>query len=1190
MKKLLAVLLAAMILIMALPGVAQAEVKRYVLTDTLTAGYYVIGSYYNSSWSDVVKYPDENNIIDLTSQVAVKTGVNSNNEEEYYLEVEHTTHEFHVIEKGGLFLFQTKKWDDGKNHLLAYMPGSPNSVGYIERTNSIPKRAGWTYDAGNHLMYTYTPGDNPEPRYLHLGSPVGQARCSSEILEGYQIRPRLWKLVENMAVDIDESAQSYTYDGTAKAFELSGDNSDLGDFTIEYRTGNEAWRIVPFTDAGEYDVRITREADHVYAKYDKTITDGLVIEKAELTPKVLSVQGKKYDGTTTASNGVIGLEGAVNNEHPSATGIFTWTSPNAGTTTVNVSDITLSLNWGDNYKLSTDELSDITEPRGASISKVTLSPRVESVDSKEFDGTTDATGKLAFDNAVNSEKPTATATFTWAAAEVGTTRVRVSDIILEDEWATNYDLYRNSLVPMDAPNNASITAKKLTPYIVSVDAKTYDGTTNATNGKLAFKPEDVVTGYDPVIATADFAWASANAGTKTLNVTNITLNNDSQQYYTVSATLSGVESANKEEIGKYTLTPSVKSLNGKIYDGETTATGTIELSRAINGEQPTATGAFNWTSPNAGTTTVNVSNITLGTGWDTNYKLSTTSLTNVTDPGGGASISKYTLTPYVESVEGKTYDGTTTATGTIAFRQAVKDEKPTATATFTWTSPNAGANTVAVKDIKLDTIWATNYKLSATSFPDAPAPGGATISKKELTVTANDSVITYGQAPRDNGIDISGFAGQDNLQNVNITGLADITYDCDYQYTSDKFDDVGDYSLTPDVSGLSAANYTFTAQKGKLTVQPAEIQIDLESQYSYRPTGEPISIPSPTISGVQNGTPPPDKLTVTYYTDKRLTQKTTAKNSGAKAEGKPPAFRGSYYVQVVAKGGGNYKDTEKVVLMRISAPSSGGNGGSSISTMYRVEASAGTGGSIDPSGKLSLPAHSDQEFIITADKGYLIGDLLLDNDSLGPLSSFTLKNIEEDHRIEATFIRLENPFLDILEQQWFYHDVLLAYHHGLVNGRTPNTYAPAGSVTIAEAIKLAACLRQLHTQGEITLRNGDPWYSEYLDYAILSGIVTADAYAGRYEQAATRLDFARLFAAALPDDALEEINVIADGDIPDVRYTDAYGPAVYKLYRAGVLSGNDAARTFSPQSNIVRSEVAAILIRMLYPENRLHLD
>ena len=61
-------------------------------------------------------------------------------------------------------------------------------------------------------------------------------------------------------------------------------------------------------------------------------------------------------------------------------------------------------------------------------------------------------------------------------------------------------------------------------------------------------------------------------------------------------------------------------------------------------------------------------------------------------------------------------------------------------------------------------------------------------------------------------------------------------------------------------------------------------------------------------------------------------------------------------------------------------------------------------------------------------------------------------------------------------------------------------------------------------------------------------------------------------------------NTVADNAIPDVKMDDANAEAIYSFYRAGILTGSDAAGTFNESSSIKRSEVAAILSRM-YNEN-----
>ena len=78
-----------------------------------------------------------------------------------------------------------------------------------------------------------------------------------------------------------------------------------------------------------------------------------------------------------------------------------------------------------------------------------------------------------------------------------------------------------------------------------------------------------------------------------------------------------------------------------------------------------------------------------------------------------------------------------------------------------------------------------------------------------------------------------------------------------------------------------------------------------------------------------------------------------------------------------------------------------------------------------------------------------------------------------------------------------------------------------------------------------------------------------------------------IFANALPGEALGEINEVADGSIPDVPAGHAQAGAIYRLYRAGILQGVDAAHSCNPSSTIRRSEVAAILVRMMDSAKRI---
>jgi hypothetical protein len=126
-------------------------------------------------------------------------------------------------------------------------------------------------------------------------------------------------------------------------------------------------------------------------------------------------------------------------------------------------------------------------------------------------------------------------------------------------------------------------------------------------------------------------------------------------------------------------------------------------------------------------------------------------------------------------------------------------------------------------------------------------------------------------------------------------------------------------------------------------------------------------------------------------------------------------------------------------------------------------------------------------------------------------------------------------------------------------------------------------MHQLYTTDKITLANGEPWYQSYVDYAKANGIISSDY---SWNSPATRAGYMEIFANALPSEAFNVINNIADGAVPDVAMTLPQAAAIYKLYRAGIVQGVDDAHNCDPNSNIKRSEVATILTRMMNKDAR----
>ena len=71
-----------------------------------------------------------------------------------------------------------------------------------------------------------------------------------------------------------------------------------------------------------------------------------------------------------------------------------------------------------------------------------------------------------------------------------------------------------------------------------------------------------------------------------------------------------------------------------------------------------------------------------------------------------------------------------------------------------------------------------------------------------------------------------------------------------------------------------------------------------------------------------------------------------------------------------------------------------------------ISAIAGQGGTISPSGGVSVAVGADQTFNITPNSGFLTSDVIVDGNSIGPATAFTFTDVTSDHTIEARFFEV----------------------------------------------------------------------------------------------------------------------------------------------------------------------------------------
>ena len=182
--------------------------------------------------------------------------------------------------------------------------------------------------------------------------------------------------------------------------------------------------------------------------------------------------------------------------------------------------------------------------------------------------------------------------------------------------------------------------------------------------------------------------------------------------------------------------------------------------------------------------------------------------------------------------------------------------------------------------------------------------------------------------------------------------------------------------------------------------------------------------------------------------------------------------------------------------------------------------------------------------------------------------------------------RGEFPFSDVLSTDWFYSDVAQAYQLNFVNGTSKTTYSPHGLVTIAETITLAVRLSSMYNGLPVPqpATEGD-WYAPFVDAAVEAKLIRKDQFKN-YNAPASRREVVQIIGNIFREEYLPAINMFME--VPDLKTSESIYSTVLAFYNAGILVG-DSAHNFNADTNINRSEIAAIINRFANVENRVRV-
>ena len=263
---------------------------------------------------------------------------------------------------------------------------------------------------------------------------------------------------------------------------------------------------------------------------------------------------------------------------------------------------------------------------------------------------------------------------------------------------------------------------------------------------------------------------------------------------------------------------------------------------------------------------------------------------------------------------------------------------------------------------------------------------------------------------------------------------------------------------------------------------------------------------------------------------------------------------------------------------------SSSGGGGWYYTYHTIKATAGTNGSISPSGWTSVRDGRDQTFTITPDKGYAVANVLVDGKSVGAVKSYTFKNVTKDHTIEAIFMKSNgNPqtgvFVDVAEGSYYEEAIDWAVEKGITNGVSSNMFAPNDPCTRAQIVTFlwrAAGSPAPKSMSSFTDVPADAFYAKAVAWAVENGI-TSGTGEGKFSPNST---CTRAQAVTFLYRASGSPAVSGKAEFSDVSTTAFYADAVAWAAKKGITTGIGGG-LFGSDNDCTRGQIVTFLWRAM---------
>jgi uncharacterized repeat protein (TIGR02543 family) len=324
--------------------------------------------------------------------------------------------------------------------------------------------------------------------------------------------------------------------------------------------------------------------------------------------------------------------------------------------------------------------------------------------------------------------------------------------------------------------------------------------------------------------------------------------------------------------------------------------------------------------------------------------------------------------------------------------------------------------------------------------------------------------------------------------------------------------------------------------------------------------------------------------------------------AGGTAEGNPNTYTietGAFTLKNPTKSGytftgwsGTGLDGENNMTVTIPTGSTGNriytahwryNGSGHSYSYYTIKATAGAGGSISPSGNVSVREGRDRTFTITPDKSYAVSNVKIDGKSIGAVKSYTFENVRRNHAIEVIFTKANgNPqtgvFVDVATGSYYEDAVDWAVENGITKGTDDSHFSPDGICTRAQAVtflwRAAGSPKPEPCAMPFTDVPVGSYYYDAVLWAVENGITkgTSDTTFSP-NMTCTRAQIVAFLWRSEKSPAAGIANPFAD-----VKSTAYYADAVLWAVKENITKGTTST-TFSPNADCTRAQIVTFLWR-----------